>query len=127
MTVVLDTSALIYWTLAPDNLTDIARRAIDEADQIILSAISLWEIGLKAKQGRLELPLEIVEYAEKVQRLRGVSVKPVDVATWLKNLDLEWAHRDPADRTIVATAVLHDCPLISSDRLIKQFYSQTIW
>ncbi len=127
MTVVLDTSALIYWTLAPDNLTDIARRAIDEADQIILSAISLWEIGLKAKQGRIELPLEIVEYAEKVQRLRGVSVKPVDVATWLKNLDLEWAHRDPADRTIVATAVLHDCPLISSDRLIKQFYSQTIW
>lgn len=127
MTIVLDTSALLYWTLAPERLTTAARRAIDEADQIVLSAISIWEIGLKVKQGKLELPLDITEYAEKIQRLHRVTVEPVGVETWLKNLGLEWAHRDPADRTIVATAVLYNCPLISSDHTIGQFYGRVVW
>jgi PIN domain nuclease of toxin-antitoxin system len=127
MMVVLDTSALVYWTLDPERLTAVACQTIDEADQIVLSAISLWEIGLKAKQGKLGLPLSIAAYAQKVQSLAKVTIEPVGVETWLKNLALEWAHRDPADRTIVATAVLHDCPLISSDHLIQQFYNQTIW
>jgi PIN domain nuclease of toxin-antitoxin system len=46
---------------------------------------------------------------------------------WLDNLDLEWEHSDPADRTIVAVATSLACPLISSDRVIADFYPKTIW
>ena len=56
--VVLDTSALLFWTLAPERLSPQARTAIDGATPYgwLASAISLWEIGLKVQRGQLSLP-----------------------------------------------------------------------
>ena len=127
MKIVLDTSALIYWTLDPGKLTSPAEQAITTAEQIVVSSISIWEIGLKAKRNRLELPLSIHAYADKLHRLQGVDVQAVSTAVWLENLALDWEHRDPADRTIVAVARLNGCSLITSDRAMQAFYPQTIW
>jgi PIN domain nuclease of toxin-antitoxin system len=104
-----------------------AEQAIKEADQIIVSSISIWEMGLKANRGRLELPLSIAEYTQRLQKLERLEITPVDVNIWLENLSLNWGHRDPADRTIVATASLLNCPLVTSDRTIRAFYKQSIW
>ena len=112
--IVLDTSALIYWTLDPDRLSANARAAIEEAERIIVSAISLWEIGLKVKHGQLVLPLAVRDYADQLQRLKGLEILPFDVKTGLDNLDLVWEQRDPADRTIVAIAEHFSCPLVTS-------------
>lgn len=125
--IVLDTSALIYWTLDPGKLTPTATQAIENAEKIIISAISIWEIGLKAKQKKLDLPLSIHAYVNKVKQVSSVEIQSVTVDIWLENLALEWEHRDPADRTIVATARLSSCALVSSDRVIGAFYQNTIW
>ena len=125
--VVLDTSALLFWTLDPDLLSDNARKAIDETEQMTISSISVWEIGLKVKRGRLEIPLSISDYVERLQKLEKLEILPVEVETWLLNLALDWKHRDPADRTIVATALQLDCPLITSDYAIRSFYQGSIW
>lgn len=127
MNLVLDSGALLYWTLDPERLTAPAAEAIAQARQITVSAISIWEIGLKAKQGKLELPLSIHAYVDRLKRLERLQIEAVTVEVWLENLALNWAHRDPADRTIVATAVLAGCPLVSSDRVIQAFYQQTVW
>ena len=71
--------------------------------------------GVKVVKGRIE------------RRMVRPNDNPVDVLTWIKNIELDWDHRDPADRTIVATASLHACPLVTSDSAIRAFYSQTIW
>lgn len=125
--IVLDTSALIFWTLDKEQLSRAASWAIDDADRIILSSISIWEIGLKVKRQRLFIPVPIQEFADKLERIDRLDILPVDVRTWVKNLELDWDHRDPADRTIVATASLHACPLVTSDAIIRAFYSQTVW
>src|SRR4030042_431626 len=125
--VVLDTSALLYWTLDPAQLSPAARRAIDGAGQLVVSSISIWEIALKVKRGKLSLPMAMSDYAGRLQQLEDLEIRPVDVQTWLDNLDLEWEHRDPADRTIVAIATRLACPLVSSDGMIANFYPQTTW
>jgi PIN domain nuclease of toxin-antitoxin system len=125
--VVLDTSAVLYWTLDPERLSSAARRAIEDADRLVISSISVWEIGLKVKRGKLAIPLSISEYADRLERLDRLEILPVDMRTWLENLALNWEHRDPADRTIVATARLLGCPLIASDRSIAGFYEETVW
>jgi PIN domain nuclease of toxin-antitoxin system len=127
MKIVLDTSALIYWTLDQARLTPPAAESLAQATEIIVSAISIWEIGLKVKQGKLELPLSLHAYVDRLHRLERVTIEAVTVTVWLENLALSWEHLDPADRTIVATAVLAGCPLISSDRTIRDFYAQAIW
>ena len=57
MTAVLDTSALIYWTLDPTKLTATAQAALQQAARLIVSSISIWEIGVKVQKGSLQLPL----------------------------------------------------------------------
>ena len=125
--VVLDTSALLYWTLDPDQLSLAARRTIEQADRLVISSISVWEIALKVKRGKLDIPLSIIDYAERLQRLETLEILSLDVQTWLENLDLDWEHRDPADRTIVAIATRLACPLVTSDRVVADFYRETIW
>ncbi len=125
--IVLDTSALLYWTLDPDRLSVKARETIDLADRLVISSISVWEIGLKVHRGRLQIPLSIGHYAESLQLLDRLDIRDVDVTVWLANLALEWHHRDPADRTIVATAQLLGCPLVTSDRVIASFYENAVW
>jgi len=125
--VVLDTSALLYWTLDPDQLSLAARRTIEQADRLVISSISVWEIALKVKRGKLDIPLSIIDYAERLQRLESLEILSVDVQTWLENLDLDWEHRDPADRTIVAIATRLACPLVTSDRVVADFYRETTW
>lgn len=127
MSVVLDTSALIYWTLDPDKLSVSARATLAETDHFVVSSISIWEIGLKMSKRKLSMPLSIENYARQLVKVQGVEVLPVDTETWLTNLGLDWLHRDPADRTIVATAMLLNAPLLTSDQTIRQFYSKAIW
>jgi len=125
--VVLDTSALLYWTLDPEQLSENARKAIDESEQVTISSISVWEVGLKVKRGRLEIPLSFSDYVERLQQLEKLDILPVEVETWLLNMTLDWQHRDPADRTIVATALRLNCPLITSDQAVRSFYQGSIW
>ena len=125
--VVLDTAALVYWTLDPRQLSPVGVEAIESADHIVISSISVWEIALKVKRGKLDIPIPIAEYAKRLQLIENLEILPVDVQTWLDNLELDWEHRDPADRTIVATASRLSCPLISSDKLVSDFYQRTIW
>ena len=125
--IVLDTSALVFWTLNRDRLSRTAAQAIAEADRIALSSISIWEIGIKVKKDQLSIPISIQEFTDKLEQIDRLDILPVDVQTWIKNLELDWDHRDPADRTIVATASLHACPLVTSDSAIRAFYSQAVW
>ncbi len=125
--IVLDTSALIFWTMDRDRLSQTAAQTISEADHIAISSISIWEIGIKVQKKRLSIPVSIGEFTNKLERVDRLDILPVDVRTWIKNLELNWDHRDPADRTIVATASLYACPLVTSDYAIRSFYSKTIW
>lgn len=125
--VVLDTSALLFWTLEPKRLSARASREIDASERRLVSSISVWEIGIKVARGKLRLPLPVRDYATRLAALEGVEILAVDLETWLATLDLSWEHRDPADRTIVATAQLRGCPLITSDSTILAFYPDAIW
>ncbi len=125
--VVLDTSALIYWTLIPDALSKEAAAAIIAAEAIVISSFSIWEIALKVKRGKLELPLTPVELVAKLEATDRVRIEPVTSAIWLASVDMDWDHKDPADRTIVAAANLLQCPLVTSDLAIQAFYPAAIW
>lgn len=125
--IVLDTSALLFWTLDPLRLSIAARQSIDSTDRLIVSAISIWEIALKVKQSRLEIHPAIDEYIEGLAKLDRLEIEPVGVETWVSSMNFDWEHRDPADRVIVATALRHKSPLVTSDRVIRDFYAATVW
>ena len=127
--VVLDTCALLWWTLDPDTLSPAAAATCNGiADKgALVSSISIWEIGIKVKRGKLALPISLDEYVDRLKSVMGLRITPVDERVWLDNLALKWEHRDPADRTIVATAQRRTLPIVTKDRIIAEFYPKVIW
>ena len=125
--IVLDTSALFYLVFDPSKMTASALQAVGNSDSLIVNAISLWELSLKVQRKKLQLPITVRELAFRLADVDGMQIQPTDLDIWLHSLDLDWSHRDPADRVIVAAADLLGCPLVSSDRRIQKFYHLTIW
>ncbi len=127
--VVLDTCALIWWTLDPDQLSLAASKACQRMEQRggCISSISIWEIGIKVRKGKLDLGLPLAQFVERVRRTGVIEIVPVDAAIWMANVSLSWDHRNPADRTIVAMAKLRHLPIVTSDAEIRGFYKRAIW
>jgi PIN domain nuclease of toxin-antitoxin system len=92
------------------------------------SAISIWELGVKIQRGKLDLGIPIEEFARRLETSATIELLSVNTATWLRSLELSWDHRDPADRVIVATALLQGVPLVTADEEIHRFGGVTcIW
>jgi PIN domain nuclease of toxin-antitoxin system len=121
--IVLDTHALLWWALDPGKLSAPAATALAEMERSggFASAISIWELGIKVKRKKLELPITVDELARRIERGGVVDLVPVDATTWLRSLALPWDHSDPADRVIVATALLKGVPLLTKDDAIRSF------
>jgi PIN domain nuclease of toxin-antitoxin system len=92
------------------------------------SSISIWELGIKVKRGKLALPIPMEEMVRRLEQGGIVELLPVDTAIWLRSLSLAWEHSDPADRVIVATALSRGVPLLTKDETIRAFDGVvTIW
>jgi PIN domain nuclease of toxin-antitoxin system len=130
MTVVLDTCALIWWSLDPDQLSAPARSLCDEMEikkNGLVASISLWEIALKVQRGKLDLGVDLDLYIETLLQSDVVRVVPIDVGLWVESVRLDWDHRDPADRVVVALATQRQARLITKDSVINDFYLATVW
>jgi PIN domain nuclease of toxin-antitoxin system len=127
--VLLDTCGLLWYTEDPDKLSPAAKKCCDKIydDGAFISSISIWEIGLKIKNGKLDIGTSIDDYLRKVYLFNTIKIIPVDEKIWLESLRLDWSHRDPADRVIVATAHLRKIPILTSDAVISAFYDNVIW
>jgi PIN domain nuclease of toxin-antitoxin system len=127
--IVLDTCALLWWTLTPKRLSPKAAKKISDAkpNELLVSAISLWEIGIKNLRSNLDLGMPLERYVATVEQIRNLSIVPVDHRTWIESLQLDWDHRDPADRVIVALATRQAGGLVTDDELIQKFYGRVVW
>lgn len=121
--ILLDTHVLLWWALDPGRLSSAAAASLQAMERRggFASAISIWELGIKVQRGKLDLGISIEEFARRIDKSGIVQLLPVTTATWLRSLALPWDHRDPADRIIVATALLQDVPLLTADAEIQRF------
>jgi PIN domain nuclease of toxin-antitoxin system len=123
---VLDTCALIWWTLDQQQLSDKVLAVLNE-HEVYASSISIWEVGVKVKNKKLDIGMNIKTYLDKLHEISTLKILPVTEEIWVSNLNLLWEHRDPADRTIVATAELTKSWIVTSDQMITSFYSKIFW
>ncbi len=130
MSIVLDTCALIWWSLDPEKLSQKAKEACDCMEREksgLIASISLWEIAIKVKNKKLDLGVSVETYLEALKRSDVIKIIAIDETLWIESVNLQWKHRDPADRIIVAVAERYRASLITSDKTIANFYSSVIW
>lgn len=81
-----------------------------------MSVFSCWEIAKLVELSRLDLPLSLEEWFDEALRYPGVRLLELTPQVAIESTQLPGEfHRDPADQIIVATARIHDCPLVTSD------------
>jgi PIN domain nuclease of toxin-antitoxin system len=125
--IVLDTGVLLYWLFSRTELSPAASQAIQTAETILISSISIWEIAIKVKKNKLLLPITPRALSVRLQGVYKIETVPVSESIWLASVDLAWTHRDPADRVIVATAQERGCPLATQDLEIRGFLPSSVW
>ena len=130
--IVLDTHALVWWVTGDAMLSKKARNVIErelQEGQIIVSAISAWEIAMLVAHDRLVLAMDVSSWLATVAEVEAVRFFPVDIEIATKSVELPGDfHKDPADRMIVATARKLAVPLITKDDKIRNYpHVKTIW
>lgn len=123
MRVLLDTHILL-WTLSDDpRLSSKARKLIENAAEIYVSAATFWEMAIKVGLGKLKVDLDdIREYCLE----SGFVELPITSEHAIAVKDLEHHHKDPFDRLIVAAAVSEPMRLITADPQVAQYTTLAI-
>ena len=129
---VLDTHILIWWTSGDSSLSESAKSRIEAAikgnEQILVSAITAWEISMLVNKGRLNLAMDVDSWIKTVSEIEGVSFIPVDNKVAIESTRLPGEfHKDPADRMIVALARVLSASLVTADdKILKYQHVKTI-
>jgi PIN domain nuclease of toxin-antitoxin system len=116
--IVLDTHAWIWHLADPAKLSRRGRALIaDEREnrRLRVSSISVWELLMLLKKGRLELSLSPSAFLQRAQRLSCIDCIPIDNDIARVSADLPDIHEDPADRLILAAASELGCAVLSKD------------
>ncbi|MGQ0561830.1 MAG: type II toxin-antitoxin system VapC family toxin [Gemmatimonadota bacterium] len=126
----LDTHAWIWLVFAErERLRAEAWQEIEAAaarQSVAISEISFWEIATKVKTGRLELYAQARDWLRKASKAPGVGVVQVDRETLVDSALLEFDHRDPADRVLVATAIRYGLRLVTVDVPIIEYAQENV-
>jgi PIN domain nuclease of toxin-antitoxin system len=128
MRLLLDTHAFLWWVLDDPRLSTTGRELIaDPATEVLFSAVSGWEIAIKARTGRLDLPKDVPGFVLDQLRRNRFSVLPIELRHTLRAHGLPEHHRDPFDRLLVAQAEIEAVPLLSRDPLLAAYGIELRW
>jgi PIN domain nuclease of toxin-antitoxin system len=115
--VLLDTHVVHWWSAEPERLSRPARRALGAADEMLIAAVSWYELAWLARHGRIVLDIPTRSWLEQLgTQVRTISAGPAIADTAVALPDS--FPGDPADRQIYATAIEQGVKLVTKDRAI---------
>lgn len=112
---ILDTCAILFLASGDRRLSRAARDRLAGEPTRWFCAISCFEIAVKHRQGKLELPMPPLEWVRAVEGRYGLTELPLDSALCAAAADLPPHHRDPFDRFIIAGALALRVPIVTID------------
>ena len=128
MKYLLDTHALLWAALEPRRLSSQALGAIEQPEaELLLSAASLWEIGILKSLGRISLKVSmraLVDLSVSELGLELVRIEPDHIDRFCT---LPFHHRDPFDRLLIAQGLSLQAAVIGKDREFDAYGIKRIW
>jgi PIN domain nuclease of toxin-antitoxin system len=120
----LDTHAALWWLADDDRLSDTAARHIASAsNDVLLSAVVVWEVAIKRSLGTLDAP----EGFASILLGAGARPLPITIGHAEAVSGLEWHHRDPFDRLLIVQANTEGAVIVSSDPALPPYRVPVVW
>lgn len=120
-TMILDTCAFLWLAAGNKKLSRSVLKQINEAPALYVSAISGFEIAIKAARGKLKLPLPAQQWFDKVADHHGISILPLELNACIAAAQLPPIHDDPCDRFIIAAAKENDLTVVTTDERFESY------
>ena len=128
MRLLLDTHALLWWLDGDRRLSLKARRAIaNEANAILVSAASAWEITTKARLGKLPGASDVAADVGACVAAQGFLSLDITLLHAQRAGSLSGSHRDPFDRMLIAQSQIEDVALVTDDEAFDAFDVRRLW
>lgn len=118
MRLLLDTHVYLWAVAGSPQLKPAARRFIEAADAVYVSAASIWEVAIKARLGRIDADAQ--ELAAAIAE-SGFAELPVTAVHAAGVSRLELHHNDPFDRLLVAQALAEPLRLLTADDTLARY------
>ena len=128
MRVLVDTHTFI-WDILDDPRSSRKARQILSSDtnELVFSLVSLWEIAIKIKTGKLNTIGSSVAYLRDEMEVYGMELLPIRYEHILQLESLPHHHSDPFDRLLIAQAATESLPILTADEKFKQYGVKVIW
>ena len=127
MKYLIDTHVLLWAFEGSDKMPKKVKDIlINPTNEICLSTISLWEISIKVRLGKLKLNQSLEAFLD-LAKSGNFTFFGLDVEYCKVQASLPLIHRDPFDRALIATAVSEKCVLITADENIREYSIPTLW
>jgi PIN domain nuclease of toxin-antitoxin system len=117
----LDTHAFVWWD--DGKLPSAVSRRIQRAEDVLVSAVTAWEIAIKSALGKMTAKASVA----KAMADYGFRELPITVAHADAVRGLPAHHRDPFDRMLVAQAMVDDLVIVSADPLVRRYRVAVVW
>lgn len=118
MRLLLDTHIFLWVVTDNSALKTSARRLIETADEVYVSAVSIWEIAIKARLGKIEADTDLL--VDELPRA-GFRDLPVSVKHAARIASLPPHHADPFDRLLIAQAITEPLRFLTADRILARY------
>lgn len=127
MKYLIDTQILI-WSLIdiPKLSKKVFQLLTNTNNEILVGAVSIWEIAIKTSIGKLSFPFELKNIVKEINDL-NINILDISSEHLIKVAELPFYHKDPFDRLIISQAIIENIPIISSDNYLKKYGINIIW
>ena len=128
MKILLDTCTFLWIATDAPALSQRALELfVERENEVYLSVVCTWEMGVKHALGKLPLPASPEQYIPAQRTKHGIESLPLEEEASLYLGKLPLAHKDPFDRMLICQAIVHSMVLLTPDPLISQYPIRTVW
>lgn len=123
----LDTHTLIWFLNGDDKLSPKAKNTIEDPENSnFISVATVWELAIKLSLDKIKFQNGFKKFLDLLDD-NGFDIIPISFDHVLTVSSLEFIHRDPFDRLIVAQSITEDFIIITKDEYIRKYNVRTIW
>jgi PIN domain nuclease of toxin-antitoxin system len=128
MKYLLDTHIFLWWITDNSKLQRNTRDLIsDKSNELFLSSASLWEMMIKSKLNKIDLPDDPKAYLKEQVEINSINILNITLEHSLETYDLPEIHKDPFDRMLIAQARVEKLTILTTDSFIKRYEVNTFY
>ncbi|MEO5910873.1 MAG: type II toxin-antitoxin system VapC family toxin [Pelobium sp.] len=127
MALLLDIQVMIWLEENPSKIAESTRNLIFKEKEVYYSHVSVWEMAIKIKTEKLFLNQTLETFIRNFQSDYHFLPLPISANHIYKTQELDFYHKDPFDRLLIAQSLIENIPLVSSDSIFDSYLKNRIW